>query len=260
MDLKLKKRLNGRRNNPINLFGMMDPHLAIIGFRPVTPDTCVCAFEDATDVVVLTPYVDEIFILGRNEQLLNKVNKYLMDRFEMTEIGDTSKVVDMNVIRDRENGTITIDKKDHTEDVVERFSMKDRKGVFTSGARPERSLNQPETNLLGEEGERQYHLLEGATMYLAQDPGILYTVNQFTRGMFKPPKAHIVPPKYLLRYVSGSTDFSITHKQGGLKIAAFADVNRGKNPDDGKSTSSYIVMLASDVISLKVGLEGLLAQ
>ena len=45
--------------------------------------------------------------------------------------------------------------------------MKDFNPAFTLGAGPDRSLNQPENNLLDEEGKRRYQSIVGATMYLA---------------------------------------------------------------------------------------------
>ena len=66
--------------------------------------------------------------------------------------------------------------------------------------------------------------------------------------------------KHLLRYLAGSTDFSITYKQGGFRLTAFSDANWGNDPDNGRSTSSYIVMLANAPISFKMGLQGLTAQ
>ena len=52
-----------------------------------------------------------------------------------------------------------------------------------------------------------------------------------------------------------STDFSITYKEGYLKLAAFTDANWGENPDDRKSTSSYIIMLSNGPISFKVDIQ-----
>ena len=65
---------------------------------------------------------------------------------------------------------------------------------------------------------------------------------------------------HLLCYLAGPTEFSITYKQGGFRLAAFSDANWGNNFDNGRSTSSYIVMLANAPISFKVGLQGLTAQ
>ena len=65
---------------------------------------------------------------------------------------------------------------------------------------------------------------------------------------------------HLLLYLIGSTDFSITYKQDGFRIASFSNANWGNNPDNDWATSSYIVMLTNAAISFKVGLQGLTAQ
>ena len=65
---------------------------------------------------------------------------------------------------------------------------------------------------------------------------------------------------HLLRYLFGSTEFFITYKQGYFRVASFLDANWGNNPDNGWSTSSYIVMLSNAPISFKVGLQRLTAQ
>ena len=59
------------------------------------------------------------------KHLLNKLKKPHTDRFDMTDAGDVSRVLGVNVTRDREKGTITIDQKDYTEDIVESFGMMD---------------------------------------------------------------------------------------------------------------------------------------
>ena len=66
--------------------------------------------------------------------------------------------------------------------------------------------------------------------------------------------------KYLLRYLAGSADFSITYKQGGFRLAVFSDSNWGISPINGRFTSSYIVMLSNAQISFKVGLQKLTVQ
>ena len=126
---------------------------------------------------------------------------------------------------------------------------------------PELSLDQPEEKLLNEEKQR-YQIITGAVIYLAQVAryDILYAVNQLARATSKPAKAHMGAAKHLLRYLAGSIDFFITDKYGGFRLAAFSDANWSNNPDNGRCTSSYIVMLANAPISFKVGLQGLTAQ
>ena len=66
--------------------------------------------------------------------------------------------------------------------------------------------------------------------------------------------------KHVLRYLAGSVNFPITYKRGGFKLTTYTDANWRGNPDNGKSTSSYIMMLANSPISFKVGLQSLTAQ
>ena len=99
-------------------------------------------------------------------------------------------------------------------------------------------------------------------MYLAQVSryDILDAVNQLARAMSKPSKAHMGAAKHVLWYLAGSVNFPITYKRGGSKLMTSTDASWGGNPDNGKSTSSYIVMLANGPISFKVGLQSLTAQ
>ena len=97
-----------------------------------------------------------MLLLGANKQLLDKFKKKLMDRFEMTDMGDVSRVLGMNVTSDREEGTITVNQKNYTEDIVQRYGMRDYNPAYTPGVGPELSLDQPEENLLDEEGKRRY--------------------------------------------------------------------------------------------------------
>ena len=141
--IKLKKSLYGLRQRPENWFGTMDVELAIIAFRPLKSDSWVYVYEDEAGFVILTLYVDDILFLSSSKSLLNKLKKKLMDRFEIFDIDGVSRILGMNVTRDREKGTITISQKDYTEDVVQRYGMEGCNPAYAPGIEPELSLNQP---------------------------------------------------------------------------------------------------------------------
>ena len=168
----------------------------------------------------------------------------------------------MNVTQDRENRTITIDEKDYTEDILERYGMSNCNVAFTPGVGSEISLDQPSDRLLDEQGKHRYQFIAGALMYLAQISryDIVYAVNQLARTISKPSKAQMEAAKHLLRYMAVSVNFPITYRGGGFKLTTCTDANWVGNPDNGESTSSYIVMLANGLINFKVGLHSLTAQ
>ena len=138
----------------------------------------------------------DILFLSSSKSLLNKLKKKLMNRFEMSDMGDVSRILGMNVTRDRGKGTITISQIDCTDDVVQRYCMKGCNLTYNPGVGPGLSLNQPEEKLLNEEEKRRYQSITGAGMYLAQVTryDILYAVNQLARAMSKPAKAHMGRP------------------------------------------------------------------
>lgn len=99
-------------------------------------------------------------------------------------------------------------------------------------------------------------------MYLAQicRYDVLHCVNQLVRAMLNSSKADTGAAKHLLRYLVGTIDFDKTYKQGGFKLTPFSDANWGNNPDNGKSTSSYVMMMCNGPVTFKVDLQGLIAQ
>ena len=219
-------------------------------------------YEGEIGFVILKLYVDDIMFLSVSQTLLNKPKKQLMNRFTISGMGDVSKILGTNVTCGREKGVITISQKDYTDDMVRVYGMGGFNPTYILGVGPELSLNQPEKKLLNEEEKRRYQVITGAMMHLAQVTrhDILYAVNQVMGAMSKPGKLHMGAAKHLLRYLAGSPDFFIIYKQGGFRLAAFSDPNWGNNPNNGRSTSSYIVMLATAPISFKAGLQGLTAQ
>ena len=60
---------------------------------------------------MLTLYVNNLLLLSANKVLLNKLKRQLMEGFEMTDTGDMSKFLGMNVARNREKGTIVINQR-----------------------------------------------------------------------------------------------------------------------------------------------------
>ena len=113
-------------------------------------------YEDQTGFVILTVYVDDILLLSASKDLLNKLRKQLMDRFKMSDMGDVSRTLGINVTRDCEKGIIPISEKDYTENVVQRYGMEGCILEYTPGEGPKPSLNRTKEKLLNKEEKRRY--------------------------------------------------------------------------------------------------------
>ena len=182
-----------------------------------------------------------------------------MEKFKMTDMGDVSLVLGMQITRDREKKTLTISQEEYTKSILERFGMANCKPVGTPGFGSELSTKQPEETLLSKEETQRYQAITGSVMYLAQilRYDIMYSSSQLARAISRPAKVHMGAAKHLLRYLAGTTDFTIVYKKGGFKLAPFSDSNRSNNPDNAKSTSGYISMLSRASVSFKPGVQSL---
>ena len=84
-------------------------------------------------------YVDDLLVIGGNIGVIEKVKAQLMDRFKMTDMGDVSRVLGLQVTRNREEKTLKIYQEDYTKSALERFGFVNCKPTLTPGYGPELS-------------------------------------------------------------------------------------------------------------------------
>eukprot|EP00903_Cladosiphon_okamuranus_P015299 g14134.t1 len=260
MVMKLKKSLYGLAQSPGTWFNTIDPVLVEIEFVALKSDPCVYLCNHDGAKIYLTLYVDDLLLAGNDSDAISMVKGKLHKRFIMTDMGEASLVLGMEIKMDREAGTLTISQEAYCKSILQRFGMSDCKPTSTPEYGSEISNLQPEDTLLDEE-TRKYQGIVESLMYISQvlRYDIMYATSQLARPMAKPSKIHLVAAKHTLRYLAGTTDFGITYKKGGFKLA-FTDSNWPNNPDNGKSTSSYLAMLANAPMGFRSGLQSLTAM
>ena len=84
-------------------------------------------------------------------------------KFKMTDMGDVSLMLGMQITRDWEKKTLTIS-QEYTKSILERFGMTNRKFVGTPGFGSELSTKQPEKTLLSKEETQRYLAITGSVM------------------------------------------------------------------------------------------------
>jgi hypothetical protein len=104
----------------------------------------------------------------------------------------------------------------------------------------------------------------GALMYLAiaTRPDISYSVGVLARFSKNPGPQHWKAVKHLFRYLKGTVDYKLTYSPSPSTSAlftAYTDADHAGNPDNGRSTSGYIVKMGSGAISWSSRLQGIVA-
>ena len=146
MVMRLLRSLYGLRQSPRCWYGTVDEHVVEIGLKSLKSDPCVYIYSEGGAIYVLTLYVDDVLLLGKDRKVLERIKRKLMGRFWMTDMGDVSLVLGMDVTRDRTKGTVTITQENYVKSLLERYGMGNCNPAHTPGVGKEFSLYQPEQN------------------------------------------------------------------------------------------------------------------
>ena len=131
MVMQLKKSLYGLAQSPGNWFNTIDPVLVEIGFVALKSDPCVYLYDHNGAELYLALYVDDLLLAGNDSEAISMVKGKLQKRFKMTDMGEASLVLGMEVKRDREAGTLTISQETYCKSILEQFGVSDCKPTST---------------------------------------------------------------------------------------------------------------------------------
>ena len=76
-------------------------------------------------------YVDDILIAAKNATEIQNIKFLLSKEFEMKDLGAASKILSMEILKDRGAHTISLSQKGYIETILSRFNMKDSTPVST---------------------------------------------------------------------------------------------------------------------------------
>ena len=88
-------------------------------------------------------------------------------------------------------------------------------------------------------------------MYLTTTrPDMMFVVCLISRYMTRPMEIHLQAAKRALRYLKGTVNYGIHYKRGGEgELLAFTDSDYAGDMEDRKSTSGYVFLMGSSVVS-----------
>ena len=161
--MQLEKSLYGLAKSRGNWFHTIDPVLVDIGFVPLKSDTCVYVYNREGVKFILTLYVDDLFLAGNNAEALAMVKSQIKQRFKMTDMGEASLVLGIEIKRNRQLGTLTIGQEAYSKSILERFGISYCTPTSTPGYGLKLSNKQPEDTLLDVEETRRYQGIVGAS-------------------------------------------------------------------------------------------------
>ena len=176
-------------------------------------------------------------------------------QFQMTNLGDVSHYLKMEVRQDREMGTLMLFQTAYLKVVLERFEMSD---CNPSSIPMDSDLRN--TIILSSEDYRAllqtiywYGSAIGFLMYAMTmtQPDIAFALSIVSRYCNNPNSTHVAAVTRILRYIKGTLDEGIVFcgEQNVLDLTGYTDADYGSAKDNRKSTSGWLFCLGGGPIS-----------
>jgi hypothetical protein len=263
---RLKKSLYGLKQAPRLWNNTLDEHLRDNGFAPTDADPCIYIGEMGGNVAIISIYVDDCVIYAPAATLA-QVKQLLTSKFRITDYGELTSILGIEVDRDRKSRSLRIRQSGHINDLLETYGMSDCVPAATplpAGI----CLDKPEKP--DEEASKfPYRQAVGKLLYIAiaTRPDIAFAVQWLSRFCAAYDHQHWDALKQLLRYLRGTRTLSIMYRAGdrpfaevSCGLAAYCDADWGGNPIDHKSVTGYMFFFASGPISWRSTAQTIVAQ
>ncbi|KAL0293414.1 UNVERIFIED_CONTAM: Retrovirus-related Pol polyprotein from transposon TNT 1-94 [Sesamum radiatum] len=129
---KLKKSLYGLKQSPRQWYKRFDSHMLQIGYKRCEYDCCVYVKSlDNGSFIFLLLYVDDMVIAAKSMHDILALKALLSQEFEMKDSGAATKILGMEIHRDRGSRKLWLSQRGYVEKVLDRFGMSKAKPVST---------------------------------------------------------------------------------------------------------------------------------
>lgn len=250
---RLKKSLYGLKQASRVWNAKLNSALIKFGLQRSKLDPCIYYRQWKDTIIILAIYVDDILLLSNNEQAKLNLKAKLSTTFKMKDLGAATSVLGMNITRDWNDGTISIDQSRYITEVLERFGMQDSHPVTSP-----MDVNVKLSKSASTDSDRlkttaiPYQEAVGCLLYVAQvsRPDICFALSVVSRFNHNPAKIHWQAVKRIMRYLKGTLNAKLVYRRdGNSELTGYCDADHAGDMDDGKSTTGYVFMLSDSAIS-----------
>jgi hypothetical protein len=254
---KLRKALYGLKQAGRQWHIKLDQEFTGMGFSLVRCDHSIWVWKRGDQRILVPVFVDDLTIAARNKADVEKVKSELRQRFKLRDLGPTSFLLGVHIIRDRSQRKLTMSQRQYTLDMLERYGMSDCSPV-TTPMNPSVKLSTSDSPSTPDQvtamKDIPYINAVGSLMYLAvaTRPDIAYAVGVLCRFNSNPGPAHWTAVKHLFRYLKGTLDMKLVYAPSPDSthlFTSYSDADHGANPDNGRSTTGSVIKMGTGAIS-----------
>ena len=239
---KLNQGLYGLKQSSRIWYEMLTKHLKELGFEKSQYDGGLWFHKEKG--IYLTVYVDDVKLIGPDEDELDKMSKQIACRFRIKNLGHAHHYLGMKVEQNRKKKTIRLSQKVFIKELLKEYGMENCYAVSTP-MRPGLKITDEPVN--DSEFIERYQSAVGSCQFLASYTrlDIAFAAGFLARWNHAPTKQCWDAVIWLLRYLRGTLDLGIEFDGSeGFRIAAYSDSDWGADLIDRKSTSGSLIKIA----------------
>ena len=260
---RLNKSLYGLKQAPRQWNKRFNVFIMSQGFIRSEQDSCVYIKEiGPEDYVYLLLYVDDILLAAKQMSEIKMIKDQLSSEFEMKDMGSASRILGIDIKRDRVNRVLELCQVSYLEKVIRRFHMEESKAVSTPIGAHFKLVAVKAGEDCVDTDQVPYLSAVGSIMYamVGTRPDVSYALGLVSRFMSKPGSMHWEAVKWLLRYLKGSVRLTLRFtEEAEFKVQGYSDSDFGGDLDKKRSLSGYVFTVGGNTVSWKSSLQPVVA-
>ena len=253
---RLRKSLYGLKQAARQWNKKLHDTLATMGFKRLESDRSIYIFLRDDVRIIIPVFIDDITFASSNSTAIDSAIKELASHFKLRDLGPTSFLLGIEIIRNREKRQIALSQRQYIIDALERFKMSDCNPIGTPmdpGAHLSSSMSPQSPDEQKAMQNIPYLNAVGTLQYLATStrPDISFAVGVLARFNTNPGIEHWKAVKHLFRYLKGSLDYKLVYgpTDSSQLFITYTDADHGGNPDNGRSTGGYAILIGGGAVS-----------
>ena len=226
------------------------------GFQINECDKCIYVKNTVNGYVILCLYVDDMLIVGSDDEMIKSTKAMLSTRFDMKDMGLADVILGVKILRTSDG--LVLSQSHYVDKILDKFSNDDS-GV----ARTPIDVNLHMSKNRGESvSQLEYSRVIESLMYLMSctRPDIAYAVSKLSRYTSNPNGDHWKGIVRVLRYLRYTRDYGLHYIRYSAVLEGYSDANWISDVKNSKWTSGYVFTLAGAAISWKSSKQTVIAR
>jgi hypothetical protein len=223
-----------------------------LGFTRLEADHSIFQRGKGSQLIIVAIYVNDMLIFAESINILMSFNRQLSNTFPISDLSEARWILNMEIIRNQNDCTISISQERYVETILECYSMSECHPVATpmvAGLKLQK-LDEAESDT------SEYQKRLGSLMYamLGTHPELAHPIAILSQHSTTPGPTHFAALNRVFRYLRGASDMKLIYcgKPDHLELSRYIDADWANDINDRRSVGGHVFLLTGGAISWSV--------